>query len=379
MMTRLRTGAALVGVMCVVSVAPAVAHGQATPEQKKKAKEHYEKGTTHYNLGRFDEAIDEFTKAFELYPEPVFLYNIAQSYRMKENWERAKFFYKRYLSLAPDAKNRPDVESRIAEMDTELQKPKSGGTPVNPTPPGPTNPTPINPVTPTGPTTTPTPTGPTTTPPTGTDVAQNGGGGTDVGTGSAVPGVSQTVLGEFHRDKPLRLAINVGPAFVGLGGGPNVPAQVAFDVNAGYAFTRGKLGLGAGMVVGYTPIPYDPDPMVPGGKAGTAGLANWAVLGQAAYALGTKIDLRAELGIGVTWFTGLAEANPFTSDAQASDGPVPMFAFRAGLGVDWHVGGGFTLALSPVVFSRSSGPKNIDDKINKVQQIDVLFGVGYSL
>ncbi len=364
--------------MCVVSVAPQLAHGQATPEQKKNAKQHYEKGTTHYNLGRFDEAIDEFTKAFELYPEPVFLYNIAQSYRMKENWERAKFFYKRYLSLSPDAKNRADVETRIAEMDAELAKAKPG--PVTPTNPTPTNPTPTGPTTPTnptptGPTTTPTPTGPAA-PPTGTDTAQTGTTDTGV-TSSVVPGAS--IVGEYHRDKPLRLALNVGPAFVALGQGPDVPAQFTFDVNVGYAFTRGKLGLGAGMAVGYTPIPYEADPAIPDGKNGTAGLANWAILGQGAYALGTKIDLRAELGVGVTWFTGLAEANPFTNHAQASDGPVPMFAFRAGLGLDWHVSGGLTLTVSPVVFSHSSGPKNINDKINKIQQIDVLFGVGYSL
>jgi tetratricopeptide (TPR) repeat protein len=376
MMTRLRTGAALVGVMCVVSVAPQLAHGQATPEQKKNAKQHYEKGTTHYNLGRFDEAIDEFTKAFELYPEPVFLYNIAQSYRMKENWERARFFYKRYLSLAPDAKNRADVEARIAEMDAELQKAKPG--PVTPpVPTGPTNPTPTGPATPTGPTTTPTPTGPTGTPPTGTDTAQTGGPSEPVG-GSVEPGMTETVVTQY-RPRPLRLALNVGPAFVGLGNGPDVPAQFTFDIDVGYAFTRGKLGLGAGMAVGFTPIPYEADPKAPAGKNGTAGLANWAILGQAAYALGSKIDVRAELGVGVTWFTGLAYGNPFTNDAQASDGPVPMFAFRAGLGIDWHVGSGLTLALSPVVFSRSSGPKNINDKINNIQQIDVLFGVGYSL
>jgi tetratricopeptide (TPR) repeat protein len=370
MMTRLRTGAALVGVTCVVAAAPGLAHGQATPDQKKKAKEHYEKGTTHYNLGRFDEAVDEFTKAFELYPEPVFLYNIAQSYRMKENWERARFFYKRYLSLAPDAKNRADVEARIAEMDAELAKAKTPPTTPPVTPPV---------TTPTGPTTPPVTTPPTTTtpttPPTGTDTAQSGTTGSDTSVGAVVStGGEGSVLGEYRRDKPLRLAVTAGPAFVSLGNGPNVPVQAAFVLDAGYLFTRGKLGLGAGTSFGYTAVPWEV-----GSESGSAGLLNWAVVGQGAYAVARKLDLRAELGVGITWFTGLEAHNPFTSAGQAADGPVPMFAVRAGLGVEYHLGGGLSIALSPVVFARSSGPKNINDKINKIQQFDILVGIGYSL
>ena len=42
--------------------------------------------------------------------KPAYLYNVAQAYRQGGKCKDAAFFYKRYLSLKPDAPNRADVE-----------------------------------------------------------------------------------------------------------------------------------------------------------------------------------------------------------------------------------------------------------------------------
>jgi len=91
----------------------APAHDQ---KQEKAARAHFERAEKAFNLGRFDEALAGYQSAYEALPLPAFLFNIAQCHRNLRNREQAVFFYQRYLSLAPDAPNRPVVEELITEQ-----------------------------------------------------------------------------------------------------------------------------------------------------------------------------------------------------------------------------------------------------------------------
>ena len=86
--------------------------GQAA-DNKAAAKEHYTRGTSFYDLGRYDDAIKEFEAAYQLKNDPAFLYNLAQSYRQAGNHEQAVHFYKTYLRYVPKAPNRADIEEKI--------------------------------------------------------------------------------------------------------------------------------------------------------------------------------------------------------------------------------------------------------------------------
>jgi tetratricopeptide (TPR) repeat protein len=92
---------------------PAPVHDQ---KQEKLARGHFDRAEKAFNLGRFDEALAGYQSAYEALPLPAFLFNIAQCHRNLRNREQAVFFYQRYLSLAPDAPNRPVVEELIAEQ-----------------------------------------------------------------------------------------------------------------------------------------------------------------------------------------------------------------------------------------------------------------------
>lgn len=92
---------------------PAPAHDQ---KQEKTARAHFDRAEKAFNLGRFDDALQAYQAAYEALPLPAFLFNIAQCHRNLRNREQAIFFYQRYLSLAPDAPNRPVVEELIAEQ-----------------------------------------------------------------------------------------------------------------------------------------------------------------------------------------------------------------------------------------------------------------------
>jgi tetratricopeptide (TPR) repeat protein len=91
-------------------------------EAKQKAKEHFQNAEARYKLGRFEEALQEYSKAYEFAPLPAFLFNMGQCHRQLNNHERAVFFYEGYLRDKPDAKNREIVERLIKESKQELER-----------------------------------------------------------------------------------------------------------------------------------------------------------------------------------------------------------------------------------------------------------------
>src|SRR5262249_31478490 len=94
----------------LVGVAASSSVAYAEGDNTVKAREHFQRGSRAFALGRFDEAVKEYEAAYELRGDPVFLYNIAQAHRLNHNAEKALFFYKSYLARAPSAPNADDVK-----------------------------------------------------------------------------------------------------------------------------------------------------------------------------------------------------------------------------------------------------------------------------
>lgn len=81
------------------------------------ARAHHESGRAHVRSGRYDSAIAEYRKAYELRADPSYLLDIAEAYKALGVAERAVFFYRRYLTTHPSPPNRPEVEAQIALLD----------------------------------------------------------------------------------------------------------------------------------------------------------------------------------------------------------------------------------------------------------------------
>jgi len=96
------------------------ARGADSPTDQ--ARQHYEIGTQQYDLGHWDDAIREFEKAYELRPDPSFLYNLAQAYRRKGDARRALDLYKNYLAKSPKAPQRAEIEERIASLQKQIDE-----------------------------------------------------------------------------------------------------------------------------------------------------------------------------------------------------------------------------------------------------------------
>jgi tetratricopeptide (TPR) repeat protein len=122
---------ALLFVGWVLALAPRPA--SAEDASMRAAKRHFERGERLFALGKFDQALDEYQKAYDARPLPDFLFNIGQCYRNLEQYDEAMFSFKKYLKDTPDAPNRESVEKLVAEL--ELKKERGEGRNVRRPPP----------------------------------------------------------------------------------------------------------------------------------------------------------------------------------------------------------------------------------------------------
>ena len=106
--------------LCAVLVLARVAH--ADDPATRAARRHFDRGQKLFTLGKFDQALDEYQKAFDASPIPDFLYNIGQCHRNLGNYEQAIFSFKRFLQLDPEAENRDKVEIIIDELEDKLER-----------------------------------------------------------------------------------------------------------------------------------------------------------------------------------------------------------------------------------------------------------------
>jgi len=113
-----------------------------TPPPADEAREHYERGLAKYNLAEFDAAIVEFKQSYELSKAPRLLFNIAQAYRLKKDYESALYFYNTYLRADPNPPNLDDVDAKIDEMKRAIdeQHKSAAAEPAKPTTPPPAPP-----------------------------------------------------------------------------------------------------------------------------------------------------------------------------------------------------------------------------------------------
>ncbi|HTA21188.1 MAG TPA: tetratricopeptide repeat protein [Polyangia bacterium] len=108
-------------IVLIVSAAPAARASGAGIDDEKEARRLFEHAELEFNVGKFPEALADYQSAYEAKPLPGFLFNIAQCYRNMGNFERARFFFRRYLALEPRAPNRHRVDELIAEMSRQLE------------------------------------------------------------------------------------------------------------------------------------------------------------------------------------------------------------------------------------------------------------------
>lgn len=360
----------------LATVLGVVATSSLALAQPKTSAEWFNVGDNHYNLGEFDKAIEAFRKAFELEKDdalkPIYLYNIAQAYRQAGDCDNAVFFYKRFLSLkAADVKKplaqatKDDILKRIAEQEKlcaekkqNRDKPpegtmrpsgKDGDEPKDGDDDG------------EGKEPTKTPTEPTRV--AAAEDTEETEEGEDLGIGTTVQGA-----------KLISLRVGAGLAIPNLDP-VEVGNQFSASIIAGYPLALGpKLGLDVGAAFGFSPLQWQDGP----GATQTSMIITAVANAGLRFEVVPKVHLRADAGLGVLFFTNVAESNPFTENGQAADGgALTMFHVRGGAAAEYELTSQVTVWASPLTFGYS--PAKAGLLSDAITQISFLAGAGYRM
>ncbi|HEY8432280.1 MAG TPA: PEGA domain-containing protein, partial [Sandaracinaceae bacterium] len=102
--------------LALVLATPAVAQPRSAEDQ---AAEHFDRGIAFFNEGRFDAALAEFSRAYELAPAHQTLYNLARVHAALGHAVESARAYEQYLAEAGDAiapRRRREAEAALAEQ-----------------------------------------------------------------------------------------------------------------------------------------------------------------------------------------------------------------------------------------------------------------------
>ena len=122
-----RSHLALAIAILAASPWPAAAQERRDDALRDEAKRKFQEGRQHYDRHEYELAITAFAEAYRLSREPLLLFNIAQSHRLKGDCASAMTFYRRYLEADPHPSNQ-------VELDAAIERCK-GVEPPAPTPP----------------------------------------------------------------------------------------------------------------------------------------------------------------------------------------------------------------------------------------------------
>lgn len=80
-----------------------------------------QQGQSAYQAGKYEEAAQDFLKAYAAKPMPAFLYNAGMAYEKGGEPGKAADYYSRYLAGEPNAPDATEVRARIDRLRTQAQ------------------------------------------------------------------------------------------------------------------------------------------------------------------------------------------------------------------------------------------------------------------
>lgn len=115
--------ASLLALLLGLAPAPDVCAQEVSQEQRAEASEHFDRGLVFFEEERYDAALAELARAYELVPAHQTLYNIAQVHAALGHAVEAASAYERYLAEAGEqigARRRGEAEAALAEQRTRI-------------------------------------------------------------------------------------------------------------------------------------------------------------------------------------------------------------------------------------------------------------------
>lgn len=311
--------------MRLLVVALVTMTSSAFADGRDDARARFEQGQINYNLGKLDEAIVEFDAAYKLDPDPAYLFNLAQAYRLKANTERALFFYRRYIELKPDAPNLSDVRERIAALTEKLAADKALAKAL---------------------------------------ADKTAAEKLAADKTAALLAVQPTI----PRPRRLRLGVELGASRVFFNGLTfEEKNHVGARLRAAYIKRFGKLSLDLGGSYNLTTVSYL-------AQTEQQVAAYYEIYGTVAadYPLVGPLHVQLSVGVGVTSLSQVENGNSFTTGMARSDG-VAMIAGEAQVSVAIRLDPAFDLVIAPLGVSVARAGGDLDERVSSVVRTAVFF------
>lgn len=91
-------------------------------DEKKHLLELIKSARASFSKGNFGEVVPKMKEAYEIHPDPEFLFRIALSHERNDEPKRAVEYYERYLEEKPNSEKRGRVEKAIESLEERLEK-----------------------------------------------------------------------------------------------------------------------------------------------------------------------------------------------------------------------------------------------------------------
>ena len=105
--------------------APQICHAQSGDKPtSQQLMQRYQRAVTLYNTGQYDKAIEEFQGLYELKPQPILLFNLAQAHRKAGHKATALDLYERYLREAPDSELSGETKGYVTDLKKQIEDDK---------------------------------------------------------------------------------------------------------------------------------------------------------------------------------------------------------------------------------------------------------------
>lgn len=96
--------------------------GTVSEKARKQAAVHYRRGAKAFKDGLFDEALEQYQKAYELAPAPLLMFNIGLAYRAQGDTTAALTSFRAFLGQQPKGTISDEAREYVRELEVRLQR-----------------------------------------------------------------------------------------------------------------------------------------------------------------------------------------------------------------------------------------------------------------
>ena len=115
--------ALLVGLLAFAVTTPILAQDKGGEDNDERARALYKSADADYAAGRYEDAADKFSRAYELSKRPRLLFNLANTYERMGEYGKAADHLERYLE-SPKVKDVVSIRERIRRLRKAVERPQ---------------------------------------------------------------------------------------------------------------------------------------------------------------------------------------------------------------------------------------------------------------